>query len=84
MGKHHFNIHIQRVDPKRNMARFYRLSLSETLFGGVSVIRSWGRVGTRGREIVHLFDSEAEALGLFLALARRKRARGYRVARGGG
>ncbi|MBD1206186.1 MAG: WGR domain-containing protein [Rhodobacteraceae bacterium] len=47
-------IHLVRCDPSRNMARFYRLELCQTLFGEVVLIRRWGRIGTigRSREVV--------------------------------
>jgi hypothetical protein len=34
--------HLHRIDPARNMARFYVLSIQPTLFGGASLIRNWG------------------------------------------
>jgi len=45
-------LHPQRVDPARNMLRFYTLTIQQDLFGGASLIRVWGRIGTRGREMV--------------------------------
>lgn len=41
--------HFCKHDPERNMARFYRVDVAPTLFGEVSVVRSWGRIGTAGR-----------------------------------
>ena len=43
------DIRIERVDPDANMYRFYRLRLMPDLFGGVSLLREWGRIGTQGR-----------------------------------
>lgn len=40
---------LRRIEPERNMARFYVLTLEPTLFGEVAVMRHWGRLGTRGR-----------------------------------
>nr|WP_245279184.1 WGR domain-containing protein [Mesorhizobium loti] len=60
------------------MARFYALSIEETLFGQVCLVRRWGRIGTRGRIVQHSFDDEREAVELFLDLLRAKRMRGYR------
>lgn len=42
------DIRIERVDPGTNMYRFYRLRLMPDLFGGVSLLREWGRIGTQG------------------------------------
>ncbi|UEM18339.1 WGR domain-containing protein (plasmid) [Bradyrhizobium barranii subsp. barranii] len=39
-------LHLRRIDTTRNMRRFYLLSIQPTLFGGVSLIRNWGRIGT--------------------------------------
>lgn len=39
---------LRRVDPSRNMARFYRLDVQPDLFGGCSFVREWGRIGRGG------------------------------------
>ncbi|MGO7151121.1 WGR domain-containing protein, partial [Rhizobium ruizarguesonis] len=49
------------------------------LFGETSLVRSWGRIGSRGQQKIHVFDSEAKAVDLLLTLLRRKRSRGYRI-----
>ncbi|MGF6177782.1 putative DNA-binding WGR domain protein [Ensifer sp. 4252] len=71
------NLYFQRIDPSRNMARYYALSIQPTLFGETSLIRAWGRIGTLGQEMSHHFASEADAIALLLQIARRKRAKGY-------
>lgn len=73
-----YYVHIRRIDPTRNMARFYELSIGSTLFGDVSLTRSWGRIGTRGQSRVHLLESEQVAVELFLDLLKQKRRNGYR------
>ena len=68
---------LERRDAARNMARFYVLSIEPTLFGGAALVREWGRLGTRGRRRLDLFQEEAvarEALSDWLA---RKLQRGY-------
>nr|WP_311766231.1 WGR domain-containing protein [Neorhizobium tomejilense] len=40
-----------------------------------------GRIGTRGQQMVHLFDSESEPVSLFLDVLREKRRRGYKLKR---
>ncbi len=74
------HLHVQRLDATQNMARFYRLAIEPTLFGDFSVVRNWGRIGTRGQEKVHFFDNEKQALALVLDLLRQKRQKGYRPA----
>lgn len=59
------------------MARFYEMQLSRTLFGDIALIRNWGRVGTRGRTLVHHLATEAEAVTLMLQLLQQKQRRGY-------
>lgn len=59
------------------MARFYTLSIQPTLFGETAVVRSWGRIGTSGRQKTEAFSDELVAVSRFLELARRKRAKGY-------
>ena len=74
-----YRLYIERTDPKKNMARFYALSIEPTLFGTPTLTRRWGRIGSRGQAKVHHFEREADAVLLFLDPLRRKRARGYRT-----
>ncbi len=62
------------------MRRFYGLAIQPTLFGGASVIRDWGRIGTYGRSMMETFDAIEEAAGALNRLERSKRRRGYRDA----
>lgn len=68
---------IRRIDPEKNMARFYGLSLQPTLFGDMSLVRAWGRIGTRGQAKVETFSDLAEAEEAFARIERVKRRRGY-------
>ncbi len=69
---------LKRVDPVRNMNRFYHLSVEPTLFGGFAVRRTWGRLGTRGRTRLDLFADASSALAHQQKLAAQKHRRGYR------
>lgn len=69
---------LHRIDPARNMARYYALSLEPTLFGGMALARRWGRIGTRGAQIVELHPSRAAALEALRRVEAAKRRRGYR------
>ena len=71
-------VHLRHIDPSRNMRRFYTLAIQPTLFGGASVIRDWGRIGTTGRSMVETFDSDGDAAIASIRLERAKRRRGYR------
>ena len=69
---------LRRIDPARNMARFYALSIGPSLFGDVALSRRWGRIGTKGRQIVELHADRVAALAALRRLEREKRRRGYR------
>lgn len=43
------------------MRRFYCLDLQPDLFGGVLLIKIWGRIGARGRIMAERYDSEVLA-----------------------
>ena len=73
-----YHLSVVRIAPEKNMARFYALAVQPTLFGEVSLVRAWGRIGTRGQQMVHLFDNESQAINLFLDVLCEKRKRGYR------
>jgi len=73
-----YHLYVERVDAKKNMARFYALSIQPTLFGDASLLRCWGRIGSRGQQKRHLFEDERQAVALFLDLAMQKRRKGYR------
>jgi predicted DNA-binding WGR domain protein len=59
-------------------SRFYSLLIERDLFGTIRLVRSWGRIGTNGRELAEVFATEIEASEVLEALARAKRRRGYR------
>lgn len=71
--------HLVRTDAARNVHRFYRLDIQSDLFGTVSLIREWGRIGQPGTVRIATFaNMGAAASDLAEALARKKR-RGYRA-----
>jgi predicted DNA-binding WGR domain protein len=37
-------VHLARIDPARNVRRFYRLDVQPDLFGGFAVVKEWGRI----------------------------------------
>lgn len=73
-------IHLHRIDLDRNMRRFYELSVQPTLFGGASLVRTWGRIGTAGQSLIETFDHPIDTTAAFARLERTKRRRGYRDA----
>ena len=73
-------IHLHRIDPARNMARFYRLSSTPSLFGDICLVREWGRIGRPGRMRIDLYAGKEAATAARTKLERAKRRRGYRDA----
>jgi predicted DNA-binding WGR domain protein len=70
-------IRLTRHDPVRNLHRYYALEVAPNLFGGFSLIRSWGRIGRSGRVKIDLYASEAEALARYRQKLHEKQRRGY-------
>ena len=71
-------VHLRRIDPARNMCRFYRLDVQPDLFGGVLLVKEWGRIGAHGRMVAEFYDNEALAAAALHRQARARR-RGYKV-----
>ncbi|MGV2192144.1 WGR domain-containing protein [Agrobacterium vitis] len=76
-------VRLQRIDEAQNMRRFYMLAIQPTLFGGASVIRNWGRIGSTGQTMMETFDNAEDADTAFLHFERAKKRRGYGVVHGG-
>lgn len=70
-------IRLIRIDPCKNMQRFYSLSIIRDLFGDIELIRRWGRLGTYGEELFEVFSSEHEAVRKQANIIDLKVARGY-------
>jgi len=68
---------LRRVDPARNMRRFYLVGVHGDLLAGWSVLREWGRIGRRGRVRVEPFTELAAAEAAGARIERAKRRRGY-------
>ena len=71
------DVQLRRIDPARNMRRFYRLSVQRDLFGGASLVREWGRIGFRGQMMLEIHPDEGQAITALMALVRVKKRRGY-------
>ena len=74
--KHHLVLH--RIDPEQGIRRFYSLMIERDLFGTIRLVRNWGRIGTKGQELVEIHPDEIAAGQAMEAVARAKRRRGYR------
>lgn len=69
---------LHRIDPGRNMFRFYALEVDGSLFGDCALVRSWGRIGTVGAVRVDLYPSRGEAEAARASLLASKLRKGYR------
>lgn len=68
---------LKRIDPSKNMARFYRMQLQPTLFGGMTVIREWGRIGHAGTCRHDQYETAADARYALDVIHQSKLRRGY-------
>ena len=72
-------LRMTRIDPSKNMARFYEIDVQAGLFGDVSVTRYWGRIGSQGQALEHWFTDEETALETSTRVSRQKTGRGYKA-----
>ncbi len=70
---------LHRIDPAKNMARFYALEVERDLFGRHVLVRRWGRIGTAGKIRLDEHRGEGEALDALQQLHAAKRCKGYQV-----
>ena len=60
--------------------RFYNVQLQANLFGGTSVVCSWGsRYGKLGGYKIIFCDNELEVSSALQVIEKRRRARGYKL-----
>lgn len=71
------SVYLHRIDPDRNMHRFYAASVQPTLFGDMAVMRCWGRIGHAGQIKTTTFEHATDAYRAFDRLVTAKRRRGY-------
>lgn len=81
-------IEFARTDPRRNVARYYRLevgshqlSLSFESSGHLVITRAWGRLGQPPKEKTERFPSWAALAEAWEQQKARRLARGYRITR---
>ncbi len=71
------SIRMTRVDPEKNMARWYEVDVQPTLFGEFTVERHWGRIGSIGQSKTFWFDDEPRADKMARLVSDAKSRRGY-------
>jgi len=72
------SVDLKRIDEALNMRRYYHMCLQPDLFGGVDLVREWGRIGRRGQSLIERHPDEKSAMGAMSAREAIKRKRGYR------
>jgi predicted DNA-binding WGR domain protein len=74
------SVAMRRIDPTKNMARFYSLEVERDLFGKAVLVRRWGRIGTAGRTRLDEHAGEGEAMTALMKMEKAKQRRGYQPA----
>ncbi|MEM8936770.1 MAG: WGR domain-containing protein [Pseudomonadota bacterium] len=73
------NYKFERIQPTKNMYRFYELQVDQDLLGDWVLVRRWGRIGSFGRVAREAYQSRDNAIGAALTLKSAKEKRGYSV-----
>jgi predicted DNA-binding WGR domain protein len=68
---------LHRIDPAKNMRRFYRLEVAPDLFGRWCLVAEWGQIGRAGRLRMAAFDDMPQAMEALVRQRRLKERRGY-------
>lgn len=72
-------IELERIDPSRNMRRYYRFSYQQDLFGQWLLVRQWGRIGRSAQFLATCVDGPDEAVREAVTIALAKLRKGYRL-----
>ncbi|MEP5757790.1 MAG: WGR domain-containing protein [Litoreibacter sp.] len=72
-------IKLRRIDPIQKMRRFYLMTVQRDLFGGATLVREWGTIGSAGRLQQSHHADEGQAVDALARLAQQKFKRGYRI-----
>lgn len=68
-----------KINTEKNQRRFYSVHLAPDLFGGWSVVREWGRLGSGGTVRLDPFESEYAAEAALEGIKAAKVKKGYLV-----
>lgn len=72
-------IKLRQIDPRRNLRRFYLLTVQRDLFGGATLTREWGHIGSAGKLRTSHHRDEGQAVDALAEIAQQKFKRGYRI-----
>ena len=79
LGQFKAYLRLVSVDAARNRFRFYSLSWHPMLWGGGALVRSWGRIGTKGRSLQVFYQDRGSAQQLVEQTVRRRLQHGYQL-----
>ena len=71
------SVTLYRVNPARNMFRFYHLDIQSDLFGCQCFIREWGRIGRAGQTRIVPYPTITEAQAALDKQKAVKEKKGY-------
>lgn len=74
-----FSVHLQAIDPDRNLRRQYRVVVERDLLGACLVRQTYGRVGAAGRSLTTVVANESEARRLVRSVLRRRATAPQRI-----
>jgi predicted DNA-binding WGR domain protein len=72
-------LHLQAIDPARNIARDYRIDVSFDLFGHWIIDLHWGRIGCRGQARSVSFAERRVAQRFVLAVLKKRQSAKHRI-----
>jgi len=70
-------MYLEKYDPDKNLARYFRMSIIPNLFGEWTLQREWGRIGQSNHVRLDLFRDKAKAERALSALEGAKQRRAY-------
>jgi predicted DNA-binding WGR domain protein len=70
-------LHLRREEPAKRMRRFYLMTVQRDLFGGATLVREWGRIGSPGKLQIEHHPDEGRAVNALVEIMAAKRKRGY-------
>jgi predicted DNA-binding WGR domain protein len=59
-------VQLRRLDPAKNLARFYLLDVQQDLFGQWWLVREFGRIGSPGRVMQKPYRTVGSTFGIDL------------------
>ncbi|MDF5725787.1 MAG: WGR domain-containing protein [Rhizonema sp. PD37] len=71
------SVTLYRIDPVKNMQRFYYMDIQPDFFGNQCLIREWGRIGRAGQMRTAFYPNTEEAEQALYKQRVAKQRKGY-------